>query len=122
MGWGNTRPSRSWFKLGFPSGYVTDVLQNLEVLAELGQGDDPRLESAFAWLSAKQDGLGRWRNEYAYNGKTWVDFEPQGRASKWVTLRAVRVLCRASGDVAPTGSRERAEQQCRRRAPAPSLP
>jgi hypothetical protein len=92
MGWGNTRPSRSWFKLGFPSGYVTDVLQNLEVLAELGHGDDPRLHSALAWLLAKQDGLGRWRNEYAYNGKTWVDFEPQGRASKWVTLRAVRVL------------------------------
>lgn len=35
-GWGNTSPSGSWFKLGFPSGYVADVLQNLEVLAELG--------------------------------------------------------------------------------------
>jgi hypothetical protein len=23
MGWGNTRPNGSWFKLGFPSGYVT---------------------------------------------------------------------------------------------------
>ena len=35
-GRGNKRPSDSWFKLGFPSGYVADVLQNLEVLAELG--------------------------------------------------------------------------------------
>ena len=36
MGWGNTKPSSSWFKLGFPSGYVADVLQVLEALAELG--------------------------------------------------------------------------------------
>jgi hypothetical protein len=91
-GWGNSRPNRSWFKLGFPSAYVTDVLQNLEVLAELGCARDPRLERATAWLLAKQDEAGRWTNEYAYNGKTWIDVEPQGRPSKWVTLRACRFL------------------------------
>jgi hypothetical protein len=100
MGWGNTRPNGSWFKLGFPSGYVADVLQNLQVLGELGYGDDPRLEPALGWLLSKQDRLGRWSNEYAYNGKTWVDFEPQGRTSKWVTLRAARVIRLASRDVA----------------------
>lgn len=92
MGWGNNRPNGSWFRLGFPSGYVADVLQNLEVLCELGYGVDPRLHGAIDWLVAKQDQEGRWRNEYAYNGKTWIDFEPQGRPSKWVTLRACRVL------------------------------
>ena len=92
MGWGNTRPSASWFKLGFPSGYVADVLQNLEALCELGVAADPRLEHAFSWLLSKQDGQGRWRNQYAYNGKTWADFEKQGQPSRWVTLRACRVL------------------------------
>jgi len=95
-GWGNTRPSGSWFRLGFPSGYVADVLQNLETLCELGYGADPRLAPAVHWLLSKQDQAGRWRNEYAYNGKTWVDFERQGQPSKWVTLRACRVL-RAAG-------------------------
>jgi hypothetical protein len=92
MGWGNQRPSSSWFKLGFPSGYVADVLQNLEVLCELGFAGDARLDRAIRWLLSKQDGQGRWRNEYAYNGKTWVDFEKQGQPSRWVTLRACRVL------------------------------
>jgi hypothetical protein len=92
MGWGNVRPNGSWFRLGFPSGYVADVLQNLEVLCELGHGRDPRLGPAVEWLLDKQDGEGRWRNEYAYNGKTWVDIERQGQPSKWVTLRACRVL------------------------------
>lgn len=91
-GWGNSWPNGSWFKLGFPSGYVADVLQNLEVLAELGFARDPRLERATAWLLAKQDEAGRWTNEYAYSGKTWIDFERQGRPSKWVTLRACRFL------------------------------
>ncbi|HLF76592.1 MAG TPA: nitrogen fixation protein NifH [Dehalococcoidia bacterium] len=84
--------SSSWFKLGFPLGYVADVLQNLEALCEIGLAGDPRLQNALEWLLAKQDKDGRWRNEYAYNGKTWVDFERQGQPSKWVTLRACRVI------------------------------
>ncbi|HET9657291.1 MAG TPA: hypothetical protein VFP72_18205 [Kineosporiaceae bacterium] len=88
----DSRPSSSWFKLGFPSGYVADVLQNLQVLAELGQAGDPRLEPALDWLVGLADTDGRWRNRYAYNGKTTVDFERQGEPSKWVTLRACTVL------------------------------
>ena len=97
MGWGNTKPSSSWFKPGFPSGYVADVLQTLEVLAELGHGRDRRLAHALAWLESGQDRQGRWANRYAYNHKTWVDIERQGRPSKWVTLRACTVLRAAYG-------------------------
>ena len=89
---GTGRPSGSWFKPGFPSGYVADVLQNLEVLGELGYARDARLAPALGWLRSLQDEHGRWRNQYAYNGKTWVDFERQGEPSKFVTLRACRVL------------------------------
>ena len=97
MGYGNIRPSGSWFRLGFPSGYVTDVLQVLEVLSELGHGRDPRLGHAIECLLAQQDGRGRWRNRYAYNGKTTIDIEPQGLPSKWVTLRACTVLEAVAG-------------------------
>jgi len=89
-------PSRSWFQLGYPLGYVTDVLQNLEVLVALGRGGDPRLANALAWLLAKQDAAGRWKMEYTYNGKMWQDVEQKGEPSKWVTLRALRVLKRAA--------------------------
>jgi hypothetical protein len=92
MGYGNTRPNGSWFKLGFPVGYVTDVLQVLEVLTELGHGDDERLTAAREWVLGQRGRDGRWRNRYAYNGKTGVDIEPQGGPSKWVTLRALSVL------------------------------
>lgn len=97
MGWGNTKPNGSWFKFGFPSGYVADVLQTAEVLAELGRAEDPRLAHTLAMIEAGQDHDGRWVNRYAYNGKTWVDFERQGSVSKWVTLRACTVLQAAYG-------------------------
>ncbi|HEU4422283.1 MAG TPA: hypothetical protein VFR67_07040 [Pilimelia sp.] len=97
MGWGNTKPNGSWFKPGFPTGYVCDVLQTLEVLAELDHAHDERLTHALAWLQAGQDPHGRWPNRHAYNGKTWIDFEPQGAPSKWVTLRACTALRAAYG-------------------------
>lgn len=86
------RVSSSWFKLGFPSGYVADVLQNLEALSEAGYAKDPRLEHATEWLLAKHDADGRWKNQYSYAGKMWTDIDRQGQPSKWVTLRAMSFL------------------------------
>jgi hypothetical protein len=86
------RVSSSWFKFGYPLGYVTDVLLNLEALAEAGQGGDPRLDEAVDLVLSKQNALGRWPMEYSYNGKMWADVEQKGEPSKWVTLRAVRML------------------------------
>jgi len=92
MGYGNRKPNGSWFRLGFPSGYVADVLQVLEGLVEAGAGLDPRLAHAVEWLLAQQDAQGRWANRYPYAGKMWVDIDRPGRPSPWVTLRACRVL------------------------------
>jgi len=91
FGMGN-RPNSSWFKFGYPIGYITDVLQNLEALAALGKAQDSRLANAMELVESKQDTRGRWQMEYSYNGKTWVDVEKKGQPSKWVTLRALRVL------------------------------
>jgi hypothetical protein len=88
------RISSSWFKFGYPLGYVTDVLLNLEALTEAGVVDDPRLNDAVALMLSKQDEQGRWKLEYSYHGKMWIDVEKKGRPSKWVTLRALRVLKR----------------------------
>lgn len=92
MGYGNIKPSAAWFRLGFPSGYVCDVLEVLEVLTKVGRGSDPRLDNAKLWLLGLQDHQGRWKNRRSYRGKTTIDFEKQGQPSKWITMRACRVL------------------------------
>jgi len=86
------KPNRSWFKLGFQTGYVSDVLEILEILTYLGYAKDLRLNSTVDMLLSKQDRKGHWKMEYSYNGKTWVDIESRGEPSKWVTFRAIRVL------------------------------
>ena len=86
------KPSGNWWKFGFPIFYITDILQNVEALAGLGYGRDPRLVNALKVIRDRQDDRGRWPMEYSYTGKTWVDFGPKKQPNKWVTLRARRVL------------------------------
>lgn len=84
--------STAWFKLGFPLSYWSDVLETLGVLVALGYGNDPRLAETYRWLLSKQDAQGRWKLENSLNGKMWIDIEKKGKPSKWVTLRALRVI------------------------------
>jgi hypothetical protein len=86
------KPSRNWWKFGFPVFYVTDLLQVAEALVGLGYGRDPHLAKTIDFIREKQDERGRWQLEYDYSGKTWVDFGAKKQENKWVTLRAARVL------------------------------
>ena len=86
------KPSGNWWKFGFPVFYITDLLQLVEVMVSLGQGDDPRLEDALHLVRVKQEEDGRYPLEYSYEGKTWVDFGKKNEPNKWVTVRAQRVM------------------------------
>ena len=86
------RVSSTWFKLGFPLTYWSDMLETTAVLVEAGYGDDARLRNALQFILDKRDEQGRWPLENAINGKMWADIEEKRKPSKWVTLRALRVL------------------------------
>ena len=111
-----SRPSSNWFKFYYPLGSEADILQNLEVLIALGQASNPRLANALNLVIGKQNEQGRWRLERGYKelpdtqekkvfywyhnslklyitGKQLAEIqEKKGQPSKWVTLRALRVL------------------------------
>jgi hypothetical protein len=87
-----SKPSRDWWKFGFPVFYITDLLQNVEALQRLGYNEDPRLEDSYRLIRDKQDLSGRWALEFDYPGKTWADFGEKKQPNKWVTIRALRVL------------------------------
>jgi hypothetical protein len=90
---GTGKISPMWFSLGFPLGYHSDLLETVDVLAQLGHGGDERLRRAIDVLLSKQDDQGRWPLERALGG-TWTSFGSQGKPSKWVTLRVMRMLSR----------------------------
>jgi hypothetical protein len=89
------RVSSTWFKLGFPLSYWSDVLEVAGLLVELGYGNDARAQPALRFIADKADSQARWKLENSLNGKMWVEIEQKGGPSKWVTLRAWSVLTRA---------------------------
>ena len=97
-GWSD-KPSRNWWKFGFPLFYVTDILQLVEALVALGYVADPRLASALQLVREKQDADQRLALEYDYAGKVWVDFGKKNQPNKWVTIRTLRAM-KSSGSQA----------------------
>ncbi|MEA3337964.1 MAG: nitrogen fixation protein NifH [Chloroflexota bacterium] len=90
------RVSSTWFKLGFPLSYWSDILETAAVLVDAGHGGDPRLTGVIELILEKQDDQGRWALKNSLNGKMWADIEKKGKPSKWVTLRVLRMLKKQS--------------------------
>lgn len=80
-----------WLRLGFPLMYQTDILELLEIFADLNIRDQ-RLQAALEILKSKQMKDGRWKLESSSNGKMLVNVEKKGLPSKWVTLKALKVF------------------------------
>ncbi len=88
-----------WLKFGFPLMYQTDVLEILDILTELGYRDE-RMGEAVDLLVSKRNENGRWLLENNYGGeRLLVPMGRKGEESKWITLRAARVLRRFGGDI-----------------------
>lgn len=80
-----------WLKLGFPLMYQTDILELLGIFADLERFDS-RLMDALAIVKSKRGADGKWKLENTFNGKTLVNIEKKGQPSKWITLKALKVL------------------------------
>jgi len=93
---GSRKEKAGWKRFGFPLFYQSDVLEVLDTLTRLGVSDE-RMAGAVELVQEAQQGDGSWLLSNTFNGKMWVDIEEKGRPSKWVTLRAVRVLRRLRG-------------------------
>ncbi len=84
-------PPYSYF--AFPNWWHYDVLRALDYLRRTGMKTDPRLDEALDMVRAKQQADGRWLLDVLYPGEALIDFgEQEGQPSRWITLRALRVL------------------------------
>ena len=85
-----------WLKFSFPLMYQTDVLEILDILTDLGIVDS-RMNDALDKVLSKQDDMGRWRTENtSITDKLLIPIDQKGEHSKWITLKAISVLKRAS--------------------------
>ena len=93
---GSRKEKAGWKRFGFPLFYQTDILEVLDILTKLGVRDD-RMQEAIDFVIKNQGEDGRWLLKNTYNGKMFCELDEKNKASKWVTLRAARVLKRYYG-------------------------
>ena len=82
-----------WTRFAFPNWWHYDVLRGLEYLRRAGVTPDERVSEAIDLVQSKRDTDGRWPLEVRYPGTMPIEIdEGEGKPSRWITLRALRVL------------------------------
>lgn len=78
----------------YPVRWFYDVLRGLDYLRRARPEGDPRCAEVVEMLRSKQGADGAWRLENTHEGPTSFEMEgeQEGFPSRWVTLRALRVL------------------------------
>jgi hypothetical protein len=79
-------------RLHFPPRWHYDVLRGLDYFRAANAPRDARLEDAIELVGARRQAGGMWSLPKAYPGKVFFEMEETGQASRWNTLRALRVL------------------------------
>ncbi|MGE5176713.1 MAG: squalene cyclase [Hyphomicrobiales bacterium] len=82
-----------WLRLSYPVWWHYDVLRALEHFRSAGDAADPRMGEAIERLRSKRQLDGTWHLENTHPGRVHFPLEDgDGRPSRWITLRALRVL------------------------------
>ncbi|HEX7060419.1 MAG TPA: hypothetical protein VF200_00510 [Woeseiaceae bacterium] len=88
----------SWTHFAFPTWWHYDVLRGLDHLRRAGVEPDERAAEAVELVLSKRNADGTWPLDTLYPGRMPIETgEQEGRSSRWITLRALRVLDWYSG-------------------------
>ncbi len=93
----------TWLTPAFPVWWHYDILRGLDYFCSTGEPPDPRLGEAIDRLTAMRLADGRWPLQHIHRGRVHFDMEfgvaptetstrGLGLPSRWITLRAMRVL------------------------------
>jgi hypothetical protein len=84
---------RRWMRFAYPTRWHYDVLRALDYLRNAGVEPDERIAEAIEVVQARRHQNGRWPLNLRHADQITFDMEDGvGRASRWITLRALRVL------------------------------
>jgi hypothetical protein len=82
-----------WMEFSFPVRWRYDVLRGLDYFRAAGVAPEERMRKAVELVRSKRQEDGSWLLENTHPGAVWFALENgDGRASRWNTLRALRVL------------------------------
>lgn len=80
-------------RFAFPTWWHYDVLRALDYLRSTGVAPDARVAEAIELVASRRDADGRWPLDVRHPGEDLIATdEGEGLPSRWITLRALRVL------------------------------
>jgi hypothetical protein len=84
---------KGWLRFSYPAFWHYDVLRGLDYLRSAGVRPDGRAREAVGIVGARGHQNGRWPLNSLHPERIPLQMETEvGRASRWNTLRALRVL------------------------------
>ena len=84
---------KRWLRFSFPPFWHYDVLRGLDYLRDAGAPPESRVREAVEIVIARRHQNGRWPLNVVHPEYVPLDMEDgAGRASRWNTLRALRIL------------------------------
>jgi hypothetical protein len=86
---------RRWTRFSFPTIWHYDLLRGLDYLRSAGVEPDERVAEAVALVEQRRHQNGRWPLNLLHADRRRIPFDMEaeiGKASRWNTLRALRVL------------------------------
>jgi len=84
--------SPKFLMLSYPGRWRYDILRALNYFRSANVPYDKRMQAALDVIKKKRRKDGKWTVQAKHPGKTYFDYEKPGQASRWNTLRALRVL------------------------------
>ena len=79
-------------RMNFPPRWKYDFIRVLDYFQWIGAQRDERMNDAIDLLRDKQKADERWPAYSLYSGRKFFEMEKAGEASRWNTLRALRVM------------------------------
>lgn len=81
-----------FMRLVYPYRWHYSLLRGLEAFARTGAPRDTRLQDGIDLLMRRRQPDGVWKLEHKYAAMVFFNMESVGKPSRWVTLRALRVM------------------------------
>lgn len=82
----------SFLKFPYPARWKYDIMRALDYFRFAEHAPDSRMQEALEIIRSRQNQEGQWKLNAPYPGKVHMMMEKSGQASRWNTLRALRIL------------------------------
>lgn len=83
--------NKNFLKLTYPCRWKYDILRAMDFFQYAGLKWDNRMAEAINYLNNKQNKEGTWNVQAAHAGQVHFTMEKAGKASRWNTLRMLRI-------------------------------